>query len=46
MKQKILEIILRRIRKNAEHGAGLASEKGMFESPVPKRLHSPKDNGK
>ncbi len=38
MKKKIVERILQRIAKNAERGAGRASERGIFEAPVPKKL--------
>ena len=38
MKKKIMETILKRIEKNAERGAGRASERGIFETPVPKKL--------
>ena len=36
--KKILEMILKRIRKNAERCAGLASDKGIFERQVPDSL--------
>ena len=42
MKKKIVEWILQRIAKNAEHGAGLPSERGLFEAPVPNKLKEKK----
>ena len=44
MKKKIMEKILKRIEKNAERGAGRASERGIFEAPVPKKLVRQKKN--
>lgn len=38
MKENVIKLILKKIRKNAERGAGMASELGMFEAPVPKEL--------
>ena len=38
MKKRAVKWILQRIAKNAEHGAGMASERGLFEAPVPKKL--------
>jgi len=38
MKKRAVKWILQRIAKNAERGAGIASERGLFEAPVPKRL--------
>ena len=36
--RKIREMILTRIRKNAERGAGMVSERGVFEGKVPEKL--------
>ncbi len=38
MKQTVLKWILRRVMKNAEHGAGMPSDRGTFEASVPKKL--------
>ena len=38
MKKKTMEAILRRIRKNAERGAGRPSDRGMYEAAVPEKL--------
>ena len=38
MKKTVLKWILRRIRKNAEHGAGMPSDRGTYEAPVPEKL--------
>ena len=40
--RKIREMILTRIRKNAERGAGMASERGVFEGKVPEKLKNRK----
>ena len=44
MKKKVMEWILQRIMKNAEHGAGLPSDRGMFEAPVPEKLKKQEAN--
>ena len=38
MKKHVMELILKKIKKNAERGAGMASEHGTYETPVPKKL--------
>ena len=38
MKKAVLKWILRRIMNNAEHGAGMPSDHGTYEAPVPKKL--------
>ena len=38
MKKHVMELILKKIKKNAERGAGMASEYGTYETPVPKKL--------
>ncbi len=38
MKKTVLKWILRRVMKNAEHGAGMPSDRGTFEASVPEKL--------
>ena len=38
MEKRTVKQILQRIAKNAERGAGMASGRGLFEDPAPKKL--------
>ena len=38
MRKKVIQWILQRIVKNAERSAGLPSDHGLFEAPVPEKL--------